>query len=101
MDQAELQLGGGASDGINFEFIPYTDRCARRFGVLRRVFTTCLSQTTNTRANRRNIAQRIENGLRRAVLRQVLSVFYFPDQELIYVVPTMHAQTPQSRETMP
>ena len=73
LDQAELQLGGGASDAINFEFIPYTHRRARRFGVHRRVFTTRLSQTTNTSANRRNIAQRIENGLRCAVLRQVLN----------------------------
>ena len=73
LDQAELQLGGGASDAIDFEFIPYTDRRARRFGVHRRVFTTRLSQTTNTATNRGNIAQRIENGLRRAVMRQVLN----------------------------
>ena len=26
LDRAELQLGGGASDAIQFELIPYTDR---------------------------------------------------------------------------
>ena len=73
LDRAELQLGGGASDAIQFEMIPYTDRRARRFGVHRRVYTTRLSQSIDATANRGNIARRIENGLRRAVLREVLN----------------------------
>ena len=73
LDRTELQLGGGASDAIQFELIPYTDRRARRFGVHRRVYTTCQSQSIDATANRGNIARRIENGLRRSVLRQVLS----------------------------
>ena len=73
LDRAELQWGGGARDAIQFELIPYTDRRARRFGVHRRVYTTRLAQSIDATANRGNIARRIENGLRRAVLRQVLS----------------------------
>ena len=73
LDRAELQWGGGARDTIQFELIPYTDRRARRFGVHRRVYTTRLAQSIDATANRGNIARRIENGLRRAVLRQVLS----------------------------
>lgn len=35
---AELQFGGGGTrDAIDFEFIPYTYRRARRFGLHRRV----------------------------------------------------------------
>ena len=73
LDWAELQWGGGARDAIQFELLPYTDRRARRFGVHRRVYTTRLAQSIDATANRGNIARRIENGLRRAVLRQVLS----------------------------
>ena len=62
LDQAELQWGGGARDAIQFEFIPYTDRLARRFGVDRRVYTTRLSQSIDVTANRGNIARRIEMG---------------------------------------
>ena len=74
LDRAELQLGGGTSDAINFELIPYTDRRARRFDVHRRVFTTRLSQSSHAvGSNRGNIAHRLENGSRRAVLQQVLN----------------------------
>ena len=77
LDRAERQLGGGgggAEDAIQFELILYTDRRARRFGVHRRVYTTRLAQSIDaTTTNRGNIAQRMENGLRRAVLQQVLS----------------------------
>ena len=77
LDQVELQLGGGTErNGINFDFIPYTDRRARRFGVHRRVFTTRISQVPPSTAvadNGGNIAQMLEDGLRRAVSRQVLN----------------------------
>ena len=73
LDRAELQWRGGARDAIQFDLIPYTDRRARRFGVHRCVYTTRLAQSIDATANRGNIAQRIENGLRRAVLQQVLS----------------------------
>ena len=53
--------------------IPYTDRRARRFGVHRRVYTTRVSQPLNATTHRGNIAQRLENGLRRAVLQRVLN----------------------------
>ena len=53
LDRVELQLGeGGARDAI---------------------YTTCLSQPFNATGNRGNLAQRLENGLRRAVLQRVLS----------------------------
>ena len=77
LDRLELQLGGGGGGGareaIDFELIPYTDRRARRFGVHRRVYTTRLSQPLNATVNRGNIAQRLENGLRCAVLQRVLN----------------------------
>ena len=77
LDETELQLGGGVRrNAINFDFIPYTDRRARRFGVHRRVFTTRISQVPQSAAvadNGGNIAQRLEDGLRRAVSRQVLN----------------------------
>ena len=57
LDRVELQLGGGASDAINFEFIPYSDHGARHVGVHRRVFTTRLSQSFDATANRGNIAE--------------------------------------------
>lgn len=64
-----MQIGGG--DAIDFELFPYTDRRAQRFGVHQCVFMTWLSQPSSGSGG--NIAQRLENGLRRAMLRQVLN----------------------------
>ena len=76
LDRVELQLGrggGGAREAIDFELIPYTDCRACRFRVHRRVYTTRVSQPLNATVNRGNIAQRLENGLRHAVLQRVLN----------------------------
>ena len=68
LDQTELQLGGGARrNAIDFDFVPYTDRRARRFGVHRRMLMTRISQVPPSAAavadNGGNIAQMLEDGL--------------------------------------
>jgi len=82
-----LQEGGGAlgeaQGTFDFEVQPYVDRLSSRMGVRERHFKTQLRQRGNF-IDGQNIAQALEDGLRRAVNQVLATTPNLHDQDRLY-----------------